>query len=57
MNQQIRDLLELALGGDIEDVVAAVVQVVAGLADGAKRRVAGVTPDRATDFLGLNAAV
>ena len=54
VDQQVGDLLELALLGDVEDVVAAVMQVVAGAADGAQRGVAGpATPDRATDFFGL----
>jgi len=53
VDEQVGDLLELGLVGEIEDVVAAVVQVVAAAADGAQRGVAGGNPDRATDFLGL----
>ena len=41
VHQQVGDLLELAGVGEVEDVVAAVVQVVAGAADGAQRGVAG----------------
>ena len=41
VHQQVGDLLELAGLGDVEDVVAAIVQIVAGAADGAQRGVAG----------------
>jgi hypothetical protein len=41
VNQQIRDLLELAGFGDIENVVAAIMQVVSGAADRAQGGVAG----------------
>src|SRR3546814_3806261 len=37
MHEQMRDFLELALRGDIENVVAAVVQVIAAAADRAQR--------------------
>src|SRR5580693_3062978 len=40
VDQEVGDLLELRGGGDLEDVVAAVVQVVAGAPDGAQRGVA-----------------
>ena len=40
MNQQISDLLELAGLRDVENVVAAIVQIVAGTPDGAQRGVA-----------------
>jgi hypothetical protein len=36
VHQQVGNLLELGLVGEIQDVVAAVVQVVAAAADGAK---------------------
>jgi len=39
MHQQMRDLFEFTGICDIEDVVATVVQIIAGLADGAQRRV------------------
>jgi hypothetical protein len=55
VHEQVGDLLELAALGDIEDVVAAVVQVVAGAPDGAQRGVAAGTPESATDFFGLGA--
>jgi hypothetical protein len=55
MHQQVGNFLELAAGGEVEDVIAAVVQVIAGAADRAQRGVARRdVPDRATDFLGLN---
>ena len=38
MHQQMRDFLELAGLGDIENVVAAVMQVVAGAADACTAR-------------------
>ncbi|KIU01597.1 hypothetical protein QU38_00815, partial [Staphylococcus aureus] len=41
MDEQVRDLLELAGLGEIENVIAAIMQVVAGTADGAQRGVAG----------------
>ena len=41
MHEQMGHLLELAPVGDVEDVVAAVMEVVAGASDGAQRRVAG----------------
>src|SRR5690348_17365638 len=41
VKEQIGDLLELAHRGDLEDVVAAVVQVVAAAAHRAQRRVTG----------------
>ena len=41
VNQQMRDLLELTMLGDVEDVVTAVVQIVAAASHGAQRGVAG----------------
>jgi hypothetical protein len=41
MDQQMGDFLELCVLGDVQDVVAAIMQVVAGAPDGAKRGVAG----------------
>jgi hypothetical protein len=41
MHQQVGDFFKLAGVGDVEDVVAAIVQVVAGLADGAQCGIAG----------------
>src|SRR5690606_28297646 len=41
VHQQVRDLLELGRGGQVEDVVAAIGQVVAAAADRAQRGVAG----------------
>jgi len=40
VHQQVRDLLELARGSDLQNVIAAIVQIVAGAADGAQRGVA-----------------
>ncbi len=53
VDEQVGDLLEFADGGDVEDVVAAVVQVVAGAADRAQRRVAGGDAGQRDRFLGL----
>ncbi len=41
VHQEVGDLLKLAGFGDVEDVVTAVVQVIAGASDRAQRRVAG----------------
>src|SRR5208282_3093808 len=51
MHEQVGDLLELALLGDVEDVVAAIVQVVAGTPDGAQRGVAGGDAGQANALL------
>ena len=55
VDQEIGDLLELAPVGDLQDVVAAVVQVVAGAPTVQSAVLPAVTPDSATDFFGLNA--
>src|SRR5690606_30265324 len=44
VHQQVGDLLELAGGGEVEDVVATIGEVVAGAADGAQGGVAGGGP-------------
>src|SRR5690606_13790703 len=41
VDEQVGDLLEGAAFGDVEDVVAAIVKIVATPTDGAERRVAG----------------
>src|SRR5262249_46480683 len=41
MDQQIRDLFELSVLGEVENIVAAIMQVVALAADGAQAGVAG----------------
>ena len=51
VDQEVRHFLELRLVGEIEDVVAAVVQVVAGAADRAKRGVAGGDAGQGDGFL------
>ncbi len=51
VHQQVGDLLELAGLGDVEDVVAAVVQVIAGAPDRTQRRVAGGDAGQADAFL------
>ncbi len=51
VQQQIRHLFELALRRKIEDVVAAIVQVVAGAADGAKRCVSRRDPGERNGLL------
>ena len=56
VHQQVGDFLEFAAVGDVEDVVAAVVQVVAGAADGAQRGVAGGDAGQGDGFFGLKPA-
>ena len=51
--QQVGDFLEFAGGGEVEDVIAAVVQVVAGATDGAQGGVAGGNTGEGDRFLGL----
>src|SRR5437879_8767541 len=46
MHQQVRDFLEFGLVGEVEDVVAAIVQVVAGAPDGALSRLRHPRLDR-----------
>ena len=53
MDKQMGDLLEFAGLGDIEDIVAAIMQVVAGAADRAQRGVAGDDPGKGDGFLRL----
>ena len=55
MDQEVGDLLELAGLRDVEDVVAAVVQVIAAAADGADRRVAGDDAGEGDGLLRLEA--
>ncbi len=56
VHQQVRDFLELALRGDIENVVAAIMQVVAGSADGAQRGIAGRDAGQGHGFLRFECA-
>src|SRR4249919_153673 len=51
----MRDLLEFALLGDLEDVVAAVMQIVAAAAHRAQRGAAGGDAGQRDGFLGLQA--
>ncbi len=53
VDQQMRNLFEFAALGEIQDVVAAVMQVVAGTADRADRGVAGDDPGQRDGFLGF----
>jgi hypothetical protein len=53
VNQQVGNFLELALLRDVEDIVAAVVKVVAAAPDGAQRRAAGLDAGEGNGFLGL----
>jgi len=53
VHQQVGNLLEFGLVGEVEDVIAAVVQVVAGAPTVHRAVFPATTPDRATDFLGL----
>ncbi len=55
VHQQVSDFFELAGGGEVEDVVAAVVQVVAGAADSAQRGVACRHARQGHRFLRLRA--
>ena len=51
MNQEMGDLFEFAGFGDVQNVVAAIVQVVAGAADRAQRGVAGDDAGQRDRFL------
>jgi hypothetical protein len=53
VDEEVGDFLELGSIGEIEDVVAAVVQVVAGAADRAQRGVPGWNAGQRDRFLGL----
>jgi hypothetical protein len=53
VDQEVCDLLELAVRGEFEDVVTPVVQVVAGATDRAQRRVAGRNAGEGDGLLGL----
>ena len=53
VEQEVGDFFELAVGGEVEDVVAAVVEVVAVAADGAEGGVAGGDAGEGYGFLGL----
>ena len=53
MHQQVSHFLELGLLGEIEDVVAAVLQVIAAAPDGAQRGVAGGNAGEGDRFLGF----
>ena len=56
VHQQVRDFLEGRLRGQVVDVVAAVMQVVAAAADRAQRGVAGGGAGQRDGFLGLRSA-
>jgi hypothetical protein len=53
VDQEVGDLLEFAVLGDVEDVVAAIVEVVSRAPDGAERGVAGGDAGQGDGFLGL----
>ena len=53
VEEEVGDFFELAVGGEIEDVVAAVVEVVAVAADGAEGGVAGGDAGEGYGFFGL----
>jgi hypothetical protein len=53
VHEQVRDFLERRLRGEVVDVVAAVMQVVAAAADGAQRGVARGGAAQRDGFLGL----
>ena len=56
VHQEVRDLFEFALGGDVENVVAAVVQIIAGGADGTERSVARRHSGQGHGLLGFERA-
>jgi len=53
VNEQVGNFLELAVLRQVQDVVAAIVQVIARAPDGAQRRVAGNDAGERDGFLGL----
>jgi len=53
VHEQVRDLLEFAAGGDFEDVIAAIVQIIAAAPDGTQRGVARDDTRQGDRFLGL----
>jgi len=53
VNQQVGDLLELAGVGDFEDVVTAVMQIIAGHPDRTQRGVARLDTGEGDGLLGL----
>jgi hypothetical protein len=53
VEEEIGDLFELAVGGEVEDVVAAIVEVVAVAADGAEGGVAGGDAGEGYGFFGF----
>jgi hypothetical protein len=57
VNEQVRDLFELASLRQIQDVVAAIMQIVAGAADGAQRSVAGHDARERHGFFRLRSAL
>jgi hypothetical protein len=57
VDQQIGDLLELRLVGEVEDVVAPVVQVIARAPTVQMAVLPAMVPERATDFFALGAGL
>ena len=53
VDQQMRHFLKFAVRGQIGDVVAAIMQIVAAVADGAERRVAGGRAGEGHGLLGF----
>lgn len=53
VHQQIRDLFEFAAGGQVQNVVTTVVQIVAAAPTVHSAVLPAAVPDRATDFFGL----
>ncbi len=56
VHQQVGDFLEFALRGDVENIVAAIVQVIAGPADRAQGGVAGHDAGQSDGFLRFECA-
>ncbi len=55
MHQQVRNFFEFARVGDIENVIAAIMQIVAGLADCTQCRITGGHAGQCYGFLGFEA--
>jgi hypothetical protein len=53
VEEEVGDFFELAVGGEVEDVIAAVMKIVAVAADGAEGGVAGGDSGEGYGFFGL----
>ena len=57
MDEEVRDLLELTAFGNVENVVAAVMEIIAGSANGRKCRVAGNNTGQRNGFFWFEAGL